>query len=243
MLERIQGPISQLPCIHLLLSDHECHILQIPSDILSLFDLPVPSPSSSPQTHQFYTLLSALKAFTSRVPYALPLSATLPDMHTSTESYVHLQKLYRARAEEEKTIFKELLKEEGGETVDGETVDSFLKNCHALKVLKGKKWGAFDADRDTLGVSPRFLESSILSLSLVDLSIIFFTMQRTPSRHVRKKPLPTSFCLHFRPFQPTLLPPRNHCALLSRISLGRMLSFLMNSIMQLERCKSDAPSS
>jgi amyloid beta precursor protein binding protein 1 len=73
-------------------------------------------------------------------------------MHTSTETYVHLQKLYKARAEEEKAVFKELLmKESGGESVDEDTLDTFLKNCHALKVLKGKKWGAFDADREALG--------------------------------------------------------------------------------------------
>ena len=78
-------------------------------------------------------------------------------MHTSTESYVHLQKLYKARAEEEKAVFKELLEKEGGGNVDGDTVDSFLKNCHALKVLKGKKWGVFDADRDALGGSCVFL--------------------------------------------------------------------------------------
>ena len=72
-------------------------------------------------------------------------------MHTSTETYVHLQKLYKARAEEEKVVFKELLKKEsGGGNVDEETVDSFLKNCHALKVLKGKKWGVFDSDREAL---------------------------------------------------------------------------------------------
>jgi len=128
---------------------------KIPSDISSLFSLPAPSPSSNPNTFQFYTLLSALKTFSStQPPYALPLSATLPDMHTSTETYVHLQKLYKARAEVEKVVFKEFLKKEnGGENVDEEAVDSFLKNCHALKVLKGKKWGAFDTDREALATA------------------------------------------------------------------------------------------
>lgn len=84
-------------------------------------------------------------------PHTLPLSATLPDMHTSTESYIHLQKLYKARAGEEKAIFKTLLaKVPGGAEVTDDIVDSFLKNCHALKVLRGKKWGAFDADRAAL---------------------------------------------------------------------------------------------
>jgi hypothetical protein len=148
---------------------------QVPSDILSLFDLRAPSPSSSPNTRQFYTLLSALGTFIStQPPHALPLSATLPDMHTSTESYVHLQKLYKARAEEEKAVFKELvLKMEGGDNVDGETVDSFLKNCHALKVLKGKQWGVWDADRDALGGSFYYLcSSSVHALMLIDFSTV-----------------------------------------------------------------------
>lgn len=72
-------------------------------------------------------------------------------MRASTESYIHLQKLYKARAEEEKAIFSELLANEpGGKEVDGDAVDSFLKNCHALRVLKGKKWGLLDGDRESL---------------------------------------------------------------------------------------------
>jgi len=134
---------------------------KIPSDILSLFALPPPSPTSDPNTRQFFALLTALKEFTeTQPPYTLPLSATLPDMHTSTESYVHLQKLYKARAGEEKATFKTLLaKTPGGSEITDDIIDSFLKNCHALKMLKGKKWGAFDADRtalsEALQASPR----------------------------------------------------------------------------------------
>ncbi|KAF7977557.1 hypothetical protein HWV62_3352 [Athelia sp. TMB] len=153
---------------------------KIPSDISSLFTLPAPSPSSDPNTLQFFALLTALKEFTqTQPPHTLPLSATLPDMHTSTESYIHLQKLYKARAGEEKAIFKTLLaKVPGGADVTDDIVDSFLKNCHALKVLRGKKWGAFDTDRAALTAalqtSPRevstHLAFSALSALPIDVS-------------------------------------------------------------------------
>lgn len=39
-----------------------------------------------------------------------------------------------------------------------EVIESFLKNCHALKLLTGRKWGAFDVDREALGA---FLSSLV----------------------------------------------------------------------------------
>jgi amyloid beta precursor protein binding protein 1 len=162
---KVCGTNFLLSFLHLIIIDFHA---QIPSDISTLLGLPIPSHSTDPSIKQFYTLLSALKTFTSiQPPYTLPLSATLPDMHTSTQSYVNLQKLYKARAEEEKAVFRELLKEEsGGEDIDAETVDSFLKNCHALKLLKGTKWGVLDAKREALGVSYYSLHSSSALLSI-----------------------------------------------------------------------------
>ncbi|KZP09171.1 hypothetical protein FIBSPDRAFT_839605 [Athelia psychrophila] len=125
---------------------------KIPSEVSSLFELPAPSLSSDPNTLQFHALLTALKEFTlTQHPHTLPLSATLPDMHTSTESYIHLQKLYKARAGEDKATFNTLLaKVPGGAEITDDVVDSFLKNCHAVRVLRGRKWGTFDADREAL---------------------------------------------------------------------------------------------
>lgn len=80
-------------------------------------------------------------------------------MHTSTEAYVKLQKIYKARAEEEGAVFRTLLSKGNAAAMDEnkDIVDIFLKNCHALKVLKGKKWGVFDEDRKALGMSCFFL--------------------------------------------------------------------------------------
>ncbi|KAJ7683019.1 hypothetical protein B0H17DRAFT_1205437 [Mycena rosella] len=77
---------------------------RVPPDIAALFDDPqlrALSPASPP----FFHLLDALRQFTLAPPHTLPLSSTLPDMKANTTSYIHLQKLYKARAEEDKAAF------------------------------------------------------------------------------------------------------------------------------------------
>lgn len=119
----------------------------VPSEITALFQDPSLS-SLTPASPPFYHLLSALQKFTLESPHTLPLTSTLPDMKANTSSYIHLQKLYKARAEEEKAHFKSLL----SVLIDESIVDTFVKNAHGLKILKGKKWGALDADPALLGV-------------------------------------------------------------------------------------------
>ncbi|OSD07684.1 hypothetical protein PYCCODRAFT_1380781 [Trametes coccinea BRFM310] len=134
----------------------------VPSDVQALFALP-PLPSTSnahtPEKHAtFHALLDTLAEFTKDPsgPGTLPLSATLPDMKSDTESYVRLQNLYRQWAEVEKNKFKELFKAKHPQLADSanpEEVDTFVKNSHHLRVLRGKQWGAFDKDREAVANS------------------------------------------------------------------------------------------
>ncbi|KAG6817386.1 hypothetical protein H0H87_009573 [Tephrocybe sp. NHM501043] len=92
-------------------------------------------------------------------------------MKANTDGYIHLQKLYKTRAQEEKEHFKSFLTV----PIDDALVDSFVKNAHALKVLRGKKWGALDADSALLAnaaaSSPK--QTSIhLSLSALSSLIV-----------------------------------------------------------------------
>ena len=120
----------------------------VPSEIRELFKDPQVL-SLTPTSPPFFHLVHALKRFTEEhASHTLPLTSTLPDMKANTESYIHLQKLYKARAEEEKTIFKSFLQV----PISDDTIDTFVKNSHALKLLRGKKWGAFDADPAALGM-------------------------------------------------------------------------------------------
>ncbi|KNZ79684.1 NEDD8-activating enzyme E1 regulatory subunit, partial [Termitomyces sp. J132] len=113
----------------------------VPSDIAALFQDPQLSSLSS-DSPPFFHLLEALRKFTLEPPHTLPLTSTLPDMKANTDGYIHLQKLYKARADEEKARFKSYLTV----PIDDAMIDSFVKNAHALKVLRGKKWGALDTD-------------------------------------------------------------------------------------------------
>ena len=119
----------------------------VPSEIASMFQDSSLS-SLSPTSPPFFHLLAALShQFTLQPPHTLPLSSTLPDMKANTSSYIHLQKLYKTWAEEEKVLFKSFLKV----PLDDTTIDTFVKNAHGLRVLRGKKWGTLDSDPAALG--------------------------------------------------------------------------------------------
>ncbi|EJF61494.1 hypothetical protein DICSQDRAFT_136405 [Dichomitus squalens LYAD-421 SS1] len=126
----------------------------VPSDIQALFSLP-PLPTSPQHNSTFHALLQSLSAFVSDPsgPGTLPISATLPDMKSDTKNYVRLQNLYRAHAEVEKTKFKEIFAAkypEIAKTTNPDEVDSFVKNAHHIRVLRGKQWGALDRDREAI---------------------------------------------------------------------------------------------
>ncbi|KAG6887884.1 hypothetical protein C0995_011964 [Termitomyces sp. Mi166 len=135
----------------------------VPSDIAALFQDPQLS-TLSPDSPPFFHLLEALRKFTLEPPHTLPLTSTLPDMKANTDRYIHLQKLYKARAEEEKARFKSYLTV----PIDDSMIDLFVKNAHALKVMRGKKWGALNANQALLvnAVASSSKQASIhLSLS------------------------------------------------------------------------------
>lgn len=133
----------------------------VPSEIVSLFQ-DSKLQTLNAQSPVFFHLLAALKTFTEQSDInTLPLTSTLPDMKASTTDYIHLQKLYKVRAEEEKAQFKSYIPV----LVDDGLVDLFVKNSHALKLMRGKRWGELDQDTNALC-------KSIYSLNLyVDLLI------------------------------------------------------------------------
>ncbi|KAL4063731.1 hypothetical protein V8B97DRAFT_1914141 [Scleroderma yunnanense] len=121
---------------------------KVPSEIALLFDDPSISPEAlEERPSPFFHLLAALKEFTDQSEtHTLPLTSTLPDMKSDTANYIHLQKLYKARAEEEKQAFKSHLRAPVADAL----VDVFVKNAHALHVLRGTQWGTFDHDKAAL---------------------------------------------------------------------------------------------
>lgn len=97
----------------------------------------------------FGHLLAALRSFTERPPHVLPLSATLPDMKSDTESYVRLQNLYRTQVAEEREQFRALL----SVPVQSDLVDLFVKNAHGVQLLKGACYSVLDAAPEKLSKS------------------------------------------------------------------------------------------
>ena len=130
-------------------------VTKVPSEIAALFSDPILSSPFTADTPPFFRLLNALKEYTETVePHTLPLSSTLPDMKSDTKSYIHLQNLYKARAEEEKAVLGRILQKQGGldgqGTIDQGILDDFTKNAHGLKILRGQQWGALVDNQESL---------------------------------------------------------------------------------------------
>ena len=64
--------------------------------------------------------------------------------------YMHLQCIYSTCAEHECTVFRGLVQI----PVDDALVERFVRNAHALRALRGRRWGEFDQDPVALGSCP-----------------------------------------------------------------------------------------
>ncbi|KAJ9128204.1 hypothetical protein QFC24_000496 [Naganishia onofrii] len=118
---------------------------EIPENIVSLFASSQCENISS-SSRNFWLLVHALKQYTS-LPQSedlLPISASLPDMKASTTDYVHLQNLYKNKANSDLTAFKDCVKTTLGsvgldeDAIDDEEVVNFVKNCHSLQYIDGR---------------------------------------------------------------------------------------------------------
>ncbi|KAL5521178.1 hypothetical protein ACEPAG_9101 [Sanghuangporus baumii] len=155
-------------------------VTKVPFDIAQLFEdsaLKDLTPTSPP----FFHLLAALKTFTEQPPYTLPLSANLPDMKADTKSYVHLQKLYKARVEEEKARFKDILKDRGIQ-IDPTMVDEFIRNSHGLKIVRGHRWSALDENPETIARLLSSEESAKMAATHLALSAVSHFLAKNPNK-------------------------------------------------------------
>jgi amyloid beta precursor protein binding protein 1 len=138
----------------------------VPSEVAQLFDepklqtldamckLPELTEFGFCDTHiseapPFFHLVAALKKFAAQPPYTLPLTSTLPDMKASTEAYITLQKLYKEQAEHEKATFKRFISHDV--KIDDDLIDSFVRNAHAIRVIRTSSWSSIDRDAVKLG--------------------------------------------------------------------------------------------
>ncbi|KAL1560826.1 NEDD8-activating enzyme E1 regulatory subunit axr1 [Salvia divinorum] len=94
----------------------------------------------------FWVMVAALKEFIANEGSGeAPLEGDIPDMTSSTELYVSLQKIYQAKAEADflvmEKLVKKILKKHGRdpESISKATIKSFCKNARKLKVCRYRK--------------------------------------------------------------------------------------------------------
>lgn len=117
----------------------------VPASVADLFQRPETSDSSLRETKApFWLLIRALKEFVSSSGGFLPLPGVLPDMVSTTSSYVLLQQIYRKKALEDKltflSIMLELHESLGFESdFDAETIANVCKNSALIHLSNGSQ--------------------------------------------------------------------------------------------------------
>ncbi|WVF70271.1 hypothetical protein IAT40_005060 [Kwoniella sp. CBS 6097] len=91
-----------------------------------------------------HILLNTLAQFVASPPYLPPTSPSLPDMHSSTTSYIALQNLYKAQYQADLARFRSLLSEVLGkiglaeDSIPIEEVEGFVKNIGGVGIIRGR---------------------------------------------------------------------------------------------------------
>mmetsp|Transcript_13238 Transcript_13238/g.18081 ORF Transcript_13238/g.18081 Transcript_13238/m.18081 type:complete len:528 (+) Transcript_13238:91-1674(+) len=114
-----------------------------PQDLSSDLRVLLQDPQTSLHTHSphFWVMVAALKSFFEEEK-ALPLDGALPDMFSSTEIYVELQRLYREKSQKDATNIagkvRALLKsiDRPEDSISFETVRLFCRNARFLKIVR-----------------------------------------------------------------------------------------------------------
>ncbi|BEJ17648.1 hypothetical protein CspHIS471_0610490 [Cutaneotrichosporon sp. HIS471] len=115
---------------------------ELPYDVAELINDPAVV-SISTSSKNLHILLHTLRRFMDTPPKLPPVAPSLPDMHSSTESYVKVQQLYKQAFQEDLAMFSTLL---GGvlreiglhdDAVPEAEVESFVKNVGGVAIVKG----------------------------------------------------------------------------------------------------------
>ncbi|GAA5895368.1 hypothetical protein JCM6882_006233 [Rhodosporidiobolus microsporus] len=120
----------------------------VPPEVEALFNDPA-CENVNASSSNFWLLLHSLRTFvrsssSSSGAGLLPLSGALPDMKSSSSSYVALQQLYKTKAREDRDEVRRLLRELCArlgveeDRVKEEEVESFVKHAAWVKVVRGR---------------------------------------------------------------------------------------------------------
>ena len=95
------------------------------------------------QSKNLHILLHTLSRYLTQPPHLPPISPTLPDMHSSTASYIELQNLFKAQHKEDLEKFKRILavvldeSDLPEDAVPIDEVEGFVKNVGGVGIIKG----------------------------------------------------------------------------------------------------------
>jgi len=111
--------------------------IKIPSNVQDIFDKVDDYFDDDNKRTQFWILCKALKLFVLKNNGFLPISGELPDMDSSTENYITLQNIYKAKFQKDLTLFtQELLNLQAtlqsSLPIPDEIISSFVKNSKHL---------------------------------------------------------------------------------------------------------------
>ncbi|CCG81238.1 putative Ubiquitin-like activating enzyme [Taphrina deformans PYCC 5710] len=124
-----------------------CSTTNVPSSVQDLFDSPS-AQELTPETDQFWFLVRAVADFVKTSGKGLlPVAGTIPDMKSDTNTYIQLQKTYRARAMRDiadiKTNLLHHLQAHGkpSTAIPESEIESFCKHAGYIKVIRYRSLG------------------------------------------------------------------------------------------------------
>ncbi|WRT64346.1 uncharacterized protein IL334_001278 [Kwoniella shivajii] len=163
---------------------------EVPWEVRQLLDdESVMNISSSSKNLQL--LLHTLSQYIVAPPHLPPTSPSLPDMHSSTTSYVQLQNLYKKEYQSDLARFKTLLAEillriglEEG-TVSDEEIESFVKNVGGVGIIKGRSLRESKEGRGLLATEIDGFDESDLSATCFAMHLALLASERFFVAHRR----------------------------------------------------------
>ncbi|GFR05999.1 NEDD8-activating enzyme E1 regulatory subunit [Trichonephila clavata] len=153
-------------------------VTSIPSEIQGILNDPLCDNLTS-ESKPFWILAKALKEFVSNEGQGcLPVRGVIPDMTSDTQSYIKLQNIYKAKADEDShamyTRVQQLLSNLGKPPnfISEHEVKVFCKNAHCLRVIRGR------AIKNEYNPETSNIQSLIADLEHEDSDIIFYILLR-----------------------------------------------------------------
>jgi len=114
----------------------------IPTPVKEILDDPAAKELNSKSP--FWILVHAVRRFVEKNGGFLPLVGSIPDMTADTETYIALQEIYQAKAQEDIAVVRSYVEDtlsslgRPSSEIDPEYVKLFCKNAQYLRLIRGR---------------------------------------------------------------------------------------------------------